>query len=78
MFIPLILDVFNVRLNEKLMFWTCSFSIVVTVYFAVTAKLNSIPINNMYAMIAAIGIPTIVYLFSRYIAQSKDVKEIVV
>jgi Na+/proline symporter len=78
MFVPLILDVFNVRLNEKLVFWTCSVSIAVSVYFAVTAKLDGISINNMYAMIFAIGIPTVVFLASKFVSKSKDMNEIVV
>jgi Na+/proline symporter len=67
MFVPLILHVFNFKLQESTVFWTSAVTIVISVYFAVTAKLDSIAINNMYAMIVAIAIPLVVYLISREI-----------
>jgi hypothetical protein len=69
MFVPLLLHVLKVKLNESTVFWTSAITIVISVYFAVTAKLDSISINNMYAMLVAIGLPTLIYLGSRVLVR---------
>ena len=69
MFVPLLLHVLKVKLNESTVFWTSGITIVISVYFAVTAKIDNISINNMYAMLVAIGLPTLIYLGSRVLAR---------
>lgn len=71
MFVPLILHVFNFKLQEPTVFWTSAATIIVSVYFAATAKLDGIAINNMYSMIVAVSVPLAVYLTARVINRNK-------
>jgi urea-proton symporter len=61
MFVPLIMHIFKFRLNEGAVFYTSIVSILISLYFAWTAKFNSMPINDMYAALTALCIPVIVY-----------------
>jgi Na+/proline symporter len=69
MFIPLILHAFNFKMEEKTIFYTSVITIVISVYFAVSSKINNIAIDNMYSMLVAIGLPLTVYLGTKLISK---------
>lgn len=61
MFVPLVLHVLGYRLQEVLVFVTSVGTICVTFYLTWTAKMDKLPINDMYAMLVGIGVPLVVY-----------------
>jgi len=61
MFTPLVLHILNVKLKEQVVFYTSLVGIVGTFYFAWTAKMDKLPIFDMYSAAYGITLPILVY-----------------
>jgi urea-proton symporter len=61
MFVPLVMHILNFKLKESVVFYTSILSVGVSLYYAWTAKFNSLPVNDMYAALTALFIPVIIY-----------------
>jgi Na+/proline symporter len=71
MVIPLIMHVLDVKLKEQLVFYTSLVGISGTFYLAWTAKMDKLPIYDMYAAIYGIAVPTVVYLSYKLLNKSE-------
>lgn len=61
MFVPLVFHVLKQKLHESFVFYISIISIMISLYFAWTARSNSQPIYDMYAALAALLLPFISY-----------------
>lgn len=70
MFVPLFLHVLGIKLKEQLIFYTSLISITGTFFFAWTAKMDKLPIFDMYSAVFGILVPSVTYfaykLFNKY------------
>jgi hypothetical protein len=69
MFVPLVMHILNFRLKESVVFYTSILSVIVSLYYAWTAKFNSLPVNDMYAALTALLIPVVIYTAGHYIIE---------
>lgn len=67
MFVPLVLHILNQKLRESVVFYVSIFSVIISLYFAWTAKMSAQPIYDMYAALTALLLPTICYAISNRI-----------
>lgn len=61
MFVPLVLHIFDINLKEKVIFVVSSITIPCTFYLAWTAKMEKLPLYDLYSAGVAILVPLIAY-----------------
>jgi urea-proton symporter len=61
MFVPLVLHILRKKLNEQMIFYISIISVIISLYFAWTAKSTAQPIYDMYAALIALLLPLLVY-----------------
>lgn len=62
MAVPLILHVIGIKIKEKIIFYTSLLGIVGTFYFAFIARIDKLPIFDMYSAIYGVVLPFLIYL----------------
>lgn len=61
MFVPLVLHILQRKLNEQMIFYISIISVIISLYFAWTAKSTAQPIYDMYAALTALLLPLFAY-----------------
>lgn len=67
MFVPLVFHILKQKLNEPIVFYISIISVIISLYFAWTAKSSAQPIYDMYAALVALFLPLIGYILSIYV-----------
>jgi hypothetical protein len=62
MFVPIALHILNVKLRESAIFYSSIAAVTTALYLSYTARVDKLPIYDMYSALAAILIPSITLL----------------
>jgi hypothetical protein len=62
MFVPVALHILNVRLRESAVFYSSIAAVTIALYLSYTARVEKLPIYDMYSALAAVLIPSITLL----------------
>lgn len=62
MFVPIALHILNVKLNESAVFYSSIVAVSTALYLSYTARIDKLPIYDMYSALAALLIPAITLL----------------
>lgn len=70
MFIPLVLHILQRKLNEQTIFYISIISVIISLYFAWTARTTSQPIYDMYAALVALLLPLFSYFITGFLQRT--------
>ena len=71
MFVPLVFHILKQKLQESIVFYLSIISVIISLYFAWTAKSSAQPVYDMYAALVALFLPLIGYILSIVVVRSK-------
>lgn len=74
MFVPLVFHILKQKLSEPIVFYISIISVIISLWFAWTAKTSAQPVYDMYAALVALLLPLGAYSLSRILPQNKGVK----
>ena len=71
MFVPLILHVLGNKLKEQVVFYTSVISIAGAFYFAFIAKIDKLPVFDMYSALYGVFVPFTIYFVYKLLSKEQ-------